>query len=52
MTKEEHDILRQNNLMLKQIIQYINIKESSQYKQDNDLKEFMINMMANNIVNV
>lgn len=51
MTQEEHDILIQNNLMLKQIIQYINLKESSKNRQDDDLREFMINIMANNIVN-
>lgn len=45
MTQEEHDILIENNKMLKQIINYISIKENN-----SDLKEFMINVIANNII--
>lgn len=38
-------LLRENNYMLKQIIQYINANGH----QSNDFKEFMINVMANGI---
>lgn len=43
-------LVKENNQMLKQIIQYINLKESDDYQKSNDLKEFMINVFANGIV--
>ena len=42
MDSEELRLLRENNYMLKQIIQYINKSGGN-----NDFKEFMINVMAN-----
>ena len=46
MTKDDEILylLRENNYMLKQIIQYIN-KNGHQ----NDMKEFMINVLANSM---
>lgn len=46
MTKEEHDILIENNRLLKSIIQYIQIKENNSY-----LQEFIMNVAANSISN-
>lgn len=47
MEKEILTLLRENNEMLKCIIKYINLIESKQYQQKQDLREFMINMTAN-----
>ena len=47
MTKEEHDILVENNIMLKQILAYIYSKEGP----DKDLQDFTINVIANIISN-
>lgn len=47
MTQEEHQLLIENNTMLKQIIQYIKIKESNSQQQNNALQEFFINILAN-----
>lgn len=47
MTKAEHDILVENNIMLKQILAYI-------YKHEgpsNDLQDFTMNVVANVISN-
>ena len=47
MTKEEHDILVGNNIMLKQILAYI-------YKHEgpsNDLQDFTMNVVANIVSN-
>lgn len=43
--QEELRLLRENNFMLKQIIQYLNMKN----KNSIDMKEFFINVMANNL---
>lgn len=45
MTQEEHNILIENNKMLKQLLTYISIKENN-----SDLKDFIINVIANNII--
>lgn len=47
MTKEEHDILVENNIMLKQILVYIYSKEGP----DKDFQDFTINVVANLISN-
>ena len=43
MTKEEYDILVENNIMLKQILVYIYSKEGS----DKDFQDFTMNVIAN-----
>ena len=47
MTKEEHDILAENNVMLKQILAYIYSKEGS----DKNFQDFTMNVIANIISN-
>lgn len=47
MTLEEHNILIENNIMLKQILAYITSKDSP----NNDFKEFAMNVVANLISN-
>lgn len=47
MTIEEHNILIENNIMLKQILAYIRQRDNP----NNDLKEFIINVAANVISN-
>lgn len=47
MTKEEHDILVENNIMLKQILSYIYSKKGS----DKNFQDFTMNVLANIISN-
>ena len=47
MIKEEHDILVENNIMLKQILAYIYSKEGP----DKDLQDFTMNVVVNLISN-
>ena len=47
MTKEEHNILIENNITLKQILAYIASRDSPNI----DFKEFTINIVANFISN-
>ena len=47
MTNEEHDILVDNNIMLKQILAYIYSKEDP----DKDFQDFTMNVIANIISN-
>ena len=47
MTEEEHNILVENNIMLKQILAYIYSKESS----NKDFQDFTMNVIANIISN-
>lgn len=47
MTLEEHKLLIENNIMLKQILAYIASRDSP----DNDFKEFIMNVVANLISN-
>lgn len=50
MTEEEHKILIENNIMLREIIKYIKLKES---KADTENQEdFLRNIAANVISNV
>ena len=46
MTQQEHDILIENNLMLKEIIMYL-VKHS----QDDTLRQFVINLLADKVAN-
>ena len=43
MTKEEYNILTENNIMLKQILVYIASRDSP----NNDFKEFAMNVVSN-----
>ena len=47
MTPEEHKLLVENNIMLKQILAYIALRDSP----SNDFKEFAMNIVANLISN-
>ena len=47
MTQEEHNILIENNIMLKQILAYIKQRESPNM----DFKDFAMNVIANVISN-
>ena len=47
MTKEEYNILIENNIMLKQILAYIKQRESPNM----DFKDFVMNVIANVISN-
>lgn len=47
MTLEEHKLLIENNIMLKQILAYI----ASRASPNNDFKEFAMNVVANLISN-
>ena len=47
MTLEEHKLLIENNIMLKQILAYIASKDSS----NTNFKEFAMNIVANIISN-
>lgn len=47
MTQEEHNLLIENNIMLKQILAYIKSRDSPAQ----DIKEFIINVIANGITN-
>ena len=46
MTPEEHKLLIENNIILKQILVYITIRDNS-----NNVKDFDINVIANLISN-
>jgi uncharacterized protein (UPF0335 family) len=45
------DIVRENNVMLKQIISYIEKVESEDYKITEDLKGLVTNLVANMYIN-
>ena len=47
MTLEEHKLLIENNIMLKQILAYIALRDSP----NTDFKEFAMNVVANLISN-
>lgn len=49
MTEEEHNILVENNVMLREIIKYINLKISQADKENNE--DFIRNIIANVISN-
>ena len=45
MTQEEHNILIENNLMLKEIIMYLATRN------DDTFKQFVINVLADKVAN-
>lgn len=47
MTQEEHNLLVENNIMLKQILAYIKSRDNPQQ----DIKEFILNVIANSLTN-
>lgn len=47
MTQEEHNMLIENNIMLKQILAYIRQRDGP----NNDFKDFVMNVIANVISN-
>lgn len=49
MTEEEHNILIENNIMLREIIKYIKLKESKADKENQE--DFIRNIVANIISN-
>lgn len=46
MDEEALRLLRENNAMLKQILGYIFMKQSSEYRMNEDIKAFSINVCA------
>lgn len=46
MDEEALRLLRENNAMLKQILSYILTKQSSQYRANEDIRAFSINVCA------
>jgi len=44
MTQEEHNILVENNLMLKEIIMYL-----YKYSRDDTFRQFIINVIADKV---
>lgn len=46
MNDEDLKLLRENNAMLKQILGYIAIKQSSEYRMNEDIRAFSINVCA------
>ena len=46
MDEEALRLLRENNAMLKQILGYIFMKQSSEYQMKQDMKAFLINVSA------
>lgn len=46
MNDEYLRLLRENNAMLKQILGYIAIKQSSEYRMNEDIRAFSINVCA------
>lgn len=47
MTQEEHNILIENNIMLRQILDYIRSRDNPK----DDIKDFVMNVIANLISN-
>lgn len=47
MTQEEHNILIENNIMLKQILAYIRQRDGPK----DDIKDFIMNVIANIVSN-
>lgn len=46
MDEEALRLLRENNAMLKQILAYISMKQSSEYRMNEDIRAFSINVCA------
>lgn len=46
MDEEALRLIRENNAMLKQILAYIGMKQSSEYRMNEDIRAFSINVCA------
>lgn len=51
MESEELRLLRENNMLLKLLIQYIVKSNNPNILSDNDVKDFLMNCLANKITN-
>ena len=51
MTLEEHLLLQENNKMLKKLCDWVDKHDSSNYQNNEDFKNFIINLVANSIIN-
>lgn len=52
MESEELRLLRENNIMLKFLIQYLVKNNNPNIVSDNDVKDFLLNCLANKITNI
>lgn len=50
MNEEILKLLKENNLMLKEIIAYINLKEHKDNQVTDDFKSLLINVIANGLI--
>lgn len=50
MNEEILKLLKENNLMLKEIIAYINLKENKDNQVTDDFKALLINVIANGLI--
>lgn len=48
---EELQLLQENNKMLKKICNWIDKHDSTDYQNNEDFKNFIINLVANSIIN-
>lgn len=51
MTEEIYKLCKENNEMLKQILEYINIIDSNDYRNTEDIKNLVTNLVANMYIN-
>lgn len=51
MTLEEHLLLQENNKMLKKLCDWVDKHDSNSYQNNEDFKNFIINLVANSIIN-
>ena len=51
MTPEEQQILYENNKMLKKLCDWVDKHDSASYQNNEDFKNFIINLVANSIIN-
>ena len=51
MTQEEQQILYENNKMLKKLCDWVDKHDSASYQNNEDFKNFIINFVANSIIN-
>ena len=51
MTPEEQQILYENNQMLKKLCDWVDKHDSTSYQNNEDFKNFIINLIANALLN-
>lgn len=51
MTPEEQKILYENNKMLKKLCDWVDKHDSAEYQTNEDMKNMMINLIANSLIN-